>query len=82
MPDYQCNFEKKTPEVAENVSADAIDWVEKGAVTAVKSQGQFGTCGYFSTIGVMEGINVMQGSNKLVSLSEQEVIDCCASADG
>lgn len=80
VPDSQCNFEHPHDLVMDNTSA--IDWVAKGAVTGVKSQGQFGTCGYFSTIGVIEGINVMQGGNELVSLSEQEVIDCCTSADG
>jgi len=82
-PDYQCNFESPTEYPAINVTDhDAIDWVEKGAVTHVKSQGQFGTCGYFSTIAVMEGINVMQGGNELIELSEQESIDCCTSEDG
>lgn len=80
VPDYQCNFENPSSSV-ENLNS-TIDWVTAGAVTAVKSQGQFGTCGYFSTIGVMEGINVMQGGNDLVSLSEQEVIDCCTGSDG
>jgi len=80
VPDYQCNFENPTLP-GFNVSGD-IDWVAKGAVTRVKNQGQFGTCGYFSTIGVVEGVNVIQGGNPLVSLSEQENIDCCTSGDG
>lgn len=81
-PDYQCNFEHPTSDLETGSADDAVDWEQKGAVTPVKSQGQFGTCGYFSTIAVMEGINVMQGGNDLVSLSEQENIDCCTSADG
>lgn len=53
-----------------------INWVEKGAVTAVKNQGQYGTCWSFGATGIMEGINVVQGKHKLVAVSEQELIDC------
>lgn len=53
-----------------------INWVEKGAVTAVKNQGQYGSCWSFGASGIMEGINVVQGKNKLESVSEQELIDC------
>jgi len=88
-PDGQCNFEEQnytmTPEEISLIlqeNGESIDWREKGAVTGVKNQGQYGTCGYFSTLCVMEGINVMQGNNPLVSLSEQENIDCCTSAQG
>lgn len=53
-----------------------INWVEKGAVTAVKNQGQYGSCWAFGATGIMEGINVVQGTHKLVAVSEQELIDC------
>jgi len=91
-PDGQCNFEAKTetkytmsPEEIQSIlkeNGETVDWRTKGAVTGVKNQGQYGTCGYFSTIAVMEGINVMQGNNTLISLSEQENIDCCTSSEG
>jgi C1A family cysteine protease len=76
----QCNFEEAETSMASTV--DDIDWVEAGAVTPVKDQGSSGTCGYFSSIAVMEGINVVQGGNDLVSLSEQEVLDCCTPSTG
>jgi cathepsin F/cysteine peptidase B len=31
---------------------------------------------------VLEGINVVQGKNKLVSLCEQELVDCCDACNG
>ncbi|KAJ8945025.1 hypothetical protein NQ314_009332 [Rhamnusium bicolor] len=58
--------------------SETLDWREKGAVTPVKDQGTCGACWIFSAIGVLEGF-YFRTHNKLVSLSEQNMVDCISS---
>ncbi|KAF2305247.1 hypothetical protein GH714_003325 [Hevea brasiliensis] len=83
---YKRSYIPKSSEASsfkyENVTAvpTSIDWRKKGAVTPIKDQGQCGCCWAFSAVAAMEGITKLS-TGKLISLSEQELVDCDTSGE-
>lgn len=53
----------------------SIDWRDQGKLTPIKNQGQCGSCWAFATVASVEAQHAIK-KGQLVSLSEQEMVDC------
>jgi cathepsin L len=67
-------------ELGEPLTA-GIDWRTRGAVNAVKNQGMCGSCWAFSAVAAIEGHHQIS-KGQLLSLSEQQVVDCTTTCGG
>merc|ERR1712194_773874 len=83
MPDERVMSSTPVVEVAEPLSPASLDWRLTPAVTAVKNQGQCGSCWAFSAVETIESQYIMDVSESYQeTFSPQQVASCTAQCGG
>ena len=76
------NFIAQTPTVLDTQNlTDSVDWRSQGVVNPVKNQGQCGSCWSFAAATAMESAHAIK-TKELLSLSEQQFVDCDTTCEG
>jgi len=57
----------------------SVNWVTANKVSAIKNQGNCGSCWSFSSTGAIEIANAIKHNTTVIPLSEQQLIDCSTS---
>jgi len=69
-------YDNDTPTIFDETNIpNSVNWVDAGAVTPVKDQGQCGSCWAFSTTGSLEGAH-FAATGELLSFSEEQLVEC------
>ncbi|KAM4675974.1 cathepsin S-like [Discoglossus pictus] len=71
----------KAPKVKSGDLPETVDWRDSGCVTHVKQQGICGSCWAFSVVSALETRYCLR-HDKLLSFSEQQLVDCDDGNDG
>jgi cathepsin F len=74
-PDMSEATEDNTPSNAVPDWTTGVNWVTYGAVSAVKDQGQCGSCWAFSSTGALESAHYLSAGNMML-FAEQQLVDC------
>lgn len=78
---FTTDYERLTVLPVLTSGGGSVDWREKGVVTPVKNEGQCDASWAFAVTGLVEGNHAIRAGT-LISLSEQELVDCTHSGSG
>ena len=83
MEPQHCSATNNLRHIKSDINAipTSYEWNNYDVVTAVKDQGNCGSCWAFSTVGAMESHWNILGKGKNTTFSEQQLVDCAGDFD-